>query len=193
MTAPARRRHTYHDYLVLERTANVKHEFLAGEIYAMAGGTREHAALAANVLSSLGPQLRGKRRQAHSSDLRVRVLATGLATYPDATVVCGRAETDPEDRNTVVNPTVAVEVTSPSTEDYDRGEKLDHYRRIPALREIVIVSHRERCIELFSRADDGEWRRTEARAGHAVSLGSIDATLEVDEVYRDALSGDWLA
>lgn len=193
MIVPARRRYTYHEYLVLERTANVKHEYLAGEIHAMAGGTREHAALAANVLAALGPQLRGKRCQAHSSDLRVRILATGLATYPDVSVVCGHAEVDPEDAHTVVNPSVVVEVTSPSTEEYDRTEKLEHYQRIPALSAVVFVSHRERCIEVVARGEGGTWQRSEARAGKAATLPSLDATLDVDEVYRDALTGDWLA
>ncbi|MGE0785543.1 MAG: Uma2 family endonuclease [Sandaracinaceae bacterium] len=194
MTAPAtKRRYTYNEYLVLERTANVKHEFHAGEIYGMAGGTREHAALAANVIGALARQIAGKPRQVHSSDLRIRVPATGLATYADATVVCDRAEMDPEDRHTVINPTVVVEVTSPSTEDYDREEKLEHYRRIPSLRTVVIVSHRERCIEIFARGDGDSWMRSEARAGDAAVLASIDASLAVDEVYRDALSGEWLA
>ncbi len=193
MQAPARHRHTYEDYLALERAANVKHEFLGGEIYAMAGGTREHAALAANVTAALSAQLRGKPCQAHSSDLRVRVLATGLATYPDVTVVCGPAELDPEDRHTVVSPILLVEVTSPSTEDYDRGEKLQHYRRIPSLREVVVVSHRERCLEVFRRDAAGDWQRSEARASHALVLESVGASLEVDDIYRDALSGGWLA
>lgn len=193
MPAPARHRHTYHDYLVLERSANVKHEFLAGEIYAMAGGTPEHAALAANVTASLGAQLRGRSCQAFSSDLRVRVQATGLATYPDVTVVCGRAERDSEDRDAVVNPTLLVEVTSPSTEDYDRREKLEHYQQIPSLREVVLVSHRERCVEVFRRGDDTAWHRSEARAGQSLALASVAGSLAVDEIYRDALSGQWLA
>jgi Uma2 family endonuclease len=193
MNVPARRRYTYHEYLSLERAANVRHEFFAGEIYAMAGGTREHAALAANVTTALGIQLRSKRCQVHSSDLRVRVLATGLATYPDATVVCGHAELDPEDRMTVVNPILLVEVTSESTEDYDRGEKFDHYKRIVSLREMAFVSHRERSTEVFARQPDGSWLRTEARAGQRASLLSIDSELIVDEVYRDALSAEFLA
>jgi Uma2 family endonuclease len=193
VTAPARRRYTYQEYLAFERTANVRHEFLSGEIYAMAGGTREHAALCANVLTALGGLLQGKRCQAHSSDLRVRVLATGLATYPDVTVVCDAAELDPEDKNAVVNPTLLVEVTSESTEDYDRGEKFDHYKRIPRVREIVFVSHRERAIEVFTRQPDGSWLRTEGRAGQRAPLQSIDGQLVVDDVYRDALTGKFLA
>jgi Uma2 family endonuclease len=188
----ARHRYTYHEYLVLDRTANVRHEFFAGEIYAMAGGTREHAALAANVTAALGAQLRGKRCQTHSADLRVRVLDTGLATYPDVTVVCEHAEMDPADAHTLVNPTLLVEVTTPGTEDYDRGEKLEQYQRIASLREVVFASHREPCIEVLTKQTDGTWDRAEARTGQAALLHAVDAKLVVDEIYRDALSGKLL-
>jgi Uma2 family endonuclease len=180
-------RYTYREYLALERGANVRHEFFDGEIYAMAGGTREHAAICANVLASLSAQLRGHGCQAHSSALRVRVLETGLATYPDVTVVCRRAEVDPEDRNTIVNPVLLVEILSPSTASYDRGEKLAHYQRIPSLREVVLVAHDERLIELWCRQDDGTWLRREARGG-PIALTAVPAVLVVDEVYRDELA-----
>lgn len=121
-------RYTYREYLVFEEAANVRHEFLDGEIYAMAGGTREHAAICANIMSALSVELRGRGCQVHSSDLRVRVLETGLATYPDVTVIGDRVELDPEDRNTITNPTLLVEVLSPSTAAYDRFEKLEHYK-----------------------------------------------------------------
>lgn len=117
MIAPAPRRHfSYDEYLAFERTANVKHEYFAGEIYAMPGGAPEHAALCANVTTLLSVALRGRRCRVHSADLRVRVLQTGLATYPDATVVCGAAEPDPADASSLVNPSVLVQVTSKSTE-----------------------------------------------------------------------------
>jgi hypothetical protein len=96
-------RYTYREYLNLEQAANVRHEFFDGEIDAIAGGTREHAAICANITTALSVQLRGRGCQAHSSDLRVRVLETGLATYPDVTVVCNRAELDPDDRDTITN------------------------------------------------------------------------------------------
>lgn len=181
-------RYTYRDYLALERGANVRHEFFDGEIYAMAGGTREHAAICANLMISLGSQLRGRGCQVHSSDLRVRVLESGLATYPDVTVICSRAESDPDDRNTITNPVLLVEVLSPSTAAYDRGDKLAHYRRIPSLREVVLVAHDERLIEVWHRQEADVWVRREARSG-SLSLSSIDATLNVDEVYRDELAG----
>ncbi len=180
-------RYTYREYLAFENSANVRHEFLDGEIYAMAGSTREHAAICANLSSALGVQLRGQGCQVHSSDLRIRVLESGLATYPDVTVVCRRAELDPEDRNTVTNPVLIVEVLSPSTVAYDRGEKLSHYQRIPSLREIVLVAHDERLIEVWRREEDNTWRRSEARRG-ALALTAVAATLAVDDVYRDELA-----
>lgn len=181
-------RYTYQEYLALERSANVRHEFSDGEIFAMAGGTREHAAICANLTRMLGNQLRGRGCQTHSSDLRVRVLETGLATYPDVTVVCKPVELDPADRNTVTNPTLVVEVLSPSTADYDRGEKLRHYQQIPSLREIVLVAHDERLIEIWRRGSDGAWSRRELRSG-SIALAAVDCTLSIDDVYSDELAG----
>src|SRR5262245_27364554 len=122
MSLPAHTvRYAWHEYLALEAASNVKHEYLDGQIYAMAGGSPEHSALQLAVPTLLLAQLRTGRCRAHGSDLRVRVLATGLATYPDVTIICGPRELDPEDKNSVTNPTVLVEVLSTSTEDYDRG------------------------------------------------------------------------
>ena len=187
-TAAHRPRYSYREYLLLEDVSNTKHEFLQGDIYAVAGGTPEHAAVAVNVSTILSIQLRGRPCRVHSSDLRIRVLSTGLATYPDVTVIRGPRQGDPEDSNTLVNPIVLVEVLSPSTAEYDRVEKVAHYRQIPSLREIVLVDHRERLVEVWSRGDDGDWSRREARSGQAAPLASLDVTLEVDEVYRDPLS-----
>jgi len=180
-------RYTYQEYLAFERSANTRHEFFDGEIYAMAGGTREHAATCVNISSALRVQLRGRGCQTHSSDLRVRVLETGLATYPDVTVVCRPVEIDPADRNTVTNPTLVIEVLSPSSADYDRGEKLEHYKRIPSLREVVLVAHDERLIEIWRRDADGAWSRREVRSG-TVALAAVDCTLSVDDVYSDELA-----
>lgn len=176
-------RYTWAEYLAFERGSNARNEFFNGEIYAMAGGTPEHAKLSARVIRELGNQLRGKGCEPFSSDLRVRVAATGLASYPDVSVICGPTQSDPQDPNTILNPTVLVEVLSSSTEEYDRGAKFEHYRQIPALREYVLVSHRERLIEVFRRGTE-EWIRTEARAGAAAALTSIHCELDVDAVYE---------
>jgi Uma2 family endonuclease len=189
MVATNRARYTRAEYIAFERSSNAKHEYLDGAIYAMAGGSREHAAIAVNVSTLLNVALRGQSCAVHSSDLRVRVLDTGLETYPDASVVCGRPEIDPDDPHAILNPLALVEVTSPSTEAYDRGDKLEHYKRIPSLLEVVIVSHREQLVEVIRREQDGSWSRHEARRGGAVKLASLGCELPVDEVYRDALAG----
>ena len=186
MATPAKHRvYTIEQYVSLEEYSNVKHEFLHGQIYAMAGGTLEHSALAANVAGALVAQLREKRCRVYTSAARVRVVATGLDTRPDVSVACGGEERDSEDRNALVNPVVLVEVTSASTEDYDRGEKLEHYRRIPALREVVLVSHREAELEVWRRGDGDARTRETVHRGERVQLASIGCTLDVGEIYRD--------
>jgi Uma2 family endonuclease len=186
---PTPHQYTYADYLALEEASNVKHEFLDGEIYAMAGGTPTHAALAVVVASVLHQQLRGGPCRVFSSDLRVRVLATGLATYPDVTVICGELEVDPENRDTAINPRVVVEVLSDSTEKYDRGVKLWHYRQIPSLGAVVLVWQHERRIEIWQRAGDGSWAADASGAGETARIASVECRLVVDEVYGDALGG----
>ena len=184
MATSALHRHTFADYLALEEASNTKHEFLNGEIYGMAGGTPEHAGLSVAVSSALLAQLQEGPCRVYSSDLRVRVLATGLATYPDVTVVCGDLERDPESATTVVNPRVIVEVLSDGTEAYDRGEKRDHYRRIPSLAAVVFVSHRSPEIEIQERTTEGEWRGKAYGAGETAVIEALPARLPVDEIYR---------
>lgn len=185
MTAAQRPHYTIEDYVQLELHANVKHEFLAGEIWAMGGGTPQHAALASAVIAAFTAQLRGRRCRVYTSDARVRVQATGLDTYPDVTVVCGGEQIDADDRLALVNPIVVVEVTSPSSEAYDRGEKVEHYKTIASLRAVVIVSHRESRVEVIERGGDGAaWTTTEASAG-AIAIASIGCTIDVGDIYRD--------
>src|SRR5215210_2036566 len=139
--------HTYGEYLGFEASSNVKHEFLDGQIYAMAGGTPEHAALVAAAITLSGPQLRGGECRPYNPDLRVRT-PTGLTTYPDVTVIRGPRQIDDMDPLAITNPTLIVEVLSRSTEDYDSGDKFEHYKTFPSLREYVLVSHRERSVEV---------------------------------------------
>jgi Uma2 family endonuclease len=162
----------------------VKHEYLDGEIYAMAGGSPEHALLSVAIASSLRAQLEGKPCRVFSSDLRVRVVATGLATYPDVTVICGPLSRDEASRETILNPILVVEVLSGGTERYDRGEKFEHYKRIPTLQEYVLVSQKEPVLESWHLVQD-TWSRSEARAGGRLALQSVGCELVVDELYRD--------
>ena len=180
-------RMTYAEYLELERTSEVKHEYLRGEVFAMAGGTPEHARLAANIIGALTAALRGRTCSVFTSDARVRIEATDRATYPDVTVVCGRLEHAADDPDSITNPVVIVEILSDATEAEDRGEKFAHYRRLASLREYVLVSQRARRLEVYRRRDE-RWMLDEAGTGETLRLESIDVALVVDEVYRDPLS-----
>ena len=179
-------RYTYEEYRTHEATSNVKHEYLDGEIYAMAGGTPEHAALAAAFLGILHTQLKGSPSRSFTSDLRVHVLATDFASYPDATIVCGEMLRDPSDRMAVTNPTVIVEVLSDGTEDFDRNEKREHYQRISSLQEYVLVSHREQRIEIWRRAEDG-WSRESVEDGQIATLRSIACKVPLEDLYTGVL------
>jgi Uma2 family endonuclease len=177
---------TYAEYLALEAKSTTKHEYIHGRVYAMSGGTPEHARLGGAVARLLGNQLDGKPCATYTSDLRVRVLATGLATYPDLTVVCGTLECDPDDPNAAVNPTVLVEILSASTEAYDREDKFAHYRLIPSLRAYVLVSQEDRRVEVFTRNDDETWTLRDVRSGVA-RIDAIGCGLPLDELYRNPL------
>ncbi len=182
--AAPRHSYTLRDYLDVEEVSVVRHEFIDGEIVAMAGGTPEHAALAGAILALLGGQLRGQPCRTYSADLRIRVESTGLATYADASVVCDPVLRDPSSPTHVVNPRAIFEVLSPSTENYDRGEKREHYQLIDALREYVLLSQETRRIELWSRASSSEaWTYAEYGPGDTVELHSISCLLDVSEVY----------
>lgn len=184
-STPRLHRYSFQDYLAVEEVSRVKHEFLDGEIYAMAGGSVLHAALSAAVLAALHNQLRGRCR-VYSSDLRIRVLATGLASYPDVTVVCGTVIADPKDADTVTNPTALVEVLSPSTADYDLGEKFEHYKQAPSVRAVVYVWQDWRQIELRERAADGSWRIQTVGHGQHVLIESLECRLDVNALYDEA-------
>ena len=187
MVASASRRHyTLEDYLGVEEMSGVRHEFVDGQIFAMAGGTPEHAALSASALVLLGSKLRGGPCRPYSADLRIRVLATGLATYPDAAVICGEPARDPVSATHVTNPSVVVEVLSSSTEEYDRGEKREHYQQIESLREYVLVAQDRRRVEVFQRAPDGAWVHHVYGPGDAIELPSLGLVLSTDELYDAA-------
>ena len=168
-----------------EMSPAVKHEFIRGEILAMAGGSVEHAALSAAVVTLLGSHLRGGPCRAYSSDLRLRIEAMDVGTYADATVVCDPVERDAKSPTHVTNPRIVVEVLSPSTEAYDRDEKRGYYQALASLQEYVLVSQSERRIEIWRRGDD-DWVHAAYTAGQAAPLASVDFELDVDELYEVA-------
>jgi len=186
MTAKPRPRVTEDEYLEIERASPTKHEYFAGDIFAMTGASEQHNLIAANVVASLHGQLRGRDCRVYPSDMRLKVLQTGLNTYPDITVVCGSPVfADPAKRDTLLNPTLIVEILSPSTERYDRGMKFQHYRKIESLQEYLLIAQDEQHIERFARHERQEWILTEAGGPAAVvSLASIAATLRLQDVYE---------
>lgn len=186
MSTTARKLHyTYAEYLALEDESPIRHEYLDGEIYAMAGGSPDHAALAAAVIGLVRSRLPTGWR-VFTSDLRVRVPSTGLSTYPDVSVVRGRTQRASDDPLAVVNPVVLVEVTSSSTEDYDRGEKLRHYKGLPSVREVLIASHRAPQLTLHRREPEG-WTEVQAASGQTVELAAVGVHFAVDDVYAGGL------
>jgi Uma2 family endonuclease len=184
---PARQNFSFEAYLELEEVSPVKHEFLEGHVSARAGGTPDRAAISVNISTLLSTGLRGRRCRVFSSDLRVRVVATGLGTYPDVTVVCGVPAFDSADRRqqTVTNPRLVVEVLSPSTANYGRGEKLTHYQQIAALEEIVLVAQDENRVDVWRRTPEG-WSLQSVIAG-SIDLHSVGVQLSLAEIYRNPL------
>lgn len=180
--APPRHRYTYAEYLAYERDSGLKHEYDDGEILAMAGDSRRHNALASRVSAAL-EAAREPACVAFQSDQKVRVLATGRATYPDATLVCGEIQGDPADPQggTITNPTLIVEVLSPSTEQDDRGSKWQQYQLIPSLQEYVLISQSEARVERYRRLASGTWEYTDTTAGVVELLRG--AVLDLARLY----------
>lgn len=180
VTTARRLHYSYADYLRALEMSPIKLEYCDGEIYAMAGGTIAHAALSANATAVLHRLLKGCA--VYSSDLKVRIEATDLSTFPDVSVVCGELERSPIDDNAVINPTILVEVTSRSTEDYDRGDKLSHYKQLRSLQAVLLVSHRSRCVTVVRRKGKA-WEEHDVRAGEVVQLKSPRLRFDVNELY----------
>jgi Uma2 family endonuclease len=187
MSTGALKRYTVREYLERERTAETKSEFFDGEIFAMAGANETHNLIASNVLFSLRLGLRGRRCRVYSSDMRVRT-PSGLYTYPDVTVVCGKPELEGGPQDVLLNPLILFEVLSPSTETYDRGRKFQNYQTIPSLKEYVLVSQDRRLVEHYVRQEgtnswvlnsytDGEFR-----------LPALGVTLAFEDLYEQVES-----
>lgn len=175
---------TYRDYLDVEQHTGVKHEFHDGDVCAMAGGTRAHARLVLRVGSALDIALAGRECVAYGSELRVRIPERNKAYYADASVVCGAAESAPDDANAVVNPTVLVEVLSASTEAFDRGEKFDDYATLPSLKEYVLVSATRPLVEVYRRDGSGTWSSQRYGPGTTVELRATDVRFPVERLYE---------
>jgi Uma2 family endonuclease len=173
------------EFLAWERDQPEKHEYHAGEVFAMAGGSPRHSFLSGAMVGELRAALRGKGCHVHTSDLRISAREGERYVYADAVAVCGRIEMEPGTTDVLANPRVVVEVLSKSTEAYDRGDKWDAYQRLPSLTDYLLVSQTAARIEHFQRSADGSWQYRLIEAGQVVTL-SNGAALAIDAVYEGA-------
>lgn len=173
------------DYLVLERAADTKSEYINGEICPMPGASRKHNLVAANILANLHFQLRKQPCEVYPSDMRVKVEATQLITYPDISVICGEPRFDDSHKDTLLNPTLLIEVLSPSTAAYDRGDKSENYRQLPSLQEYLLVAQDKMHVEHYRRQADNTWLFAEfKRTGDHVVLASLNCKLALADIYE---------
>lgn len=184
MSSPVPTGFTEAEYLALERASDRKHEYIDGAIVAMAGARPPHNQLAANVTSALVVLCRGGPCAKMTSDQRVHVPKTRLYTYPDVTVACDERRYDAGEPPSLLNPTAIVEVTSDSTEDFDRGTKFIHYQSITELMEYLIVSHRERRIDHFHRLDDGHWHLATYVDEDVLNIPFLGGSIRLSDVYQ---------
>lgn len=182
------RHYTLDDYFAVEEMSVVKHEFFEGEIFAMAGASLEHNMICSNVLAFLHTALRDTGCAAFGSDLRIAT-SGGLFTYPDVSVVCGRPLLVTGRPDTTVNPLLLVEVLSDATREYDRGKKLDAYRQIPSLREVLLVEQTKVSVEVWRRQDEASWTSfvlTDLSA--TLALTAVPLELPLREIYREVFA-----
>lgn len=174
---------TPEEYLEQERKAETKSEYMSGEVIAMSGASLVHTTIVGNIVEGLGPVLRKRGCRAHSNDLRVQIQRTGAYVYPDVVIVCGQPRLADSHLDTLLNPTVIIEVRSPSTSDYDSGPKWAHYRRLESLAAYVMVAQDAPLVEVYTRHAD-VWVYTETTDMDAtLDLPSVDASISLTEIY----------
>lgn len=172
-------------YLVRERTSSTRHEYYHGRVYAMTGAKEPHNLIASNIVAALHAQLRHKPCRVYASDMRTKIVKTGLNTYPDVVVICGQPEFTDHVRDTIINPVVIIEILSASTERYDRGMKFQHYRTIDTLQDYLLIAQDHYHVEHFVRQDGGVWIFQEATdLAATLHIQSIDCTLLLEAIYE---------
>ena len=176
---------TREEYLAFERASDTRHEYVAGEVVAMTGASRRHSLIQSATLTSLNLQLWGRPCEVHGSDLRVKIAALGIYTYPDITVVCGEPILEDNERDTLLNPLVLIEILSPSTERYDRRLKFQRYRHIPSFREYLLIAQDRPRVERYTRLEDDTWPLVVHEGlNAAVTLDTLGCTLALGDIYH---------
>ncbi len=172
-------------YLEMENAAIEKHEYYKGEVFAMSGAKLPHVKISVNILATLSLKLKGKKCQPYNSDMRVHIESNTLFTYPDISIVCGEVLTLNNDEYNALNPTVIVEVLSPSTKNYDRGEKFRLYRDINTLKEYMLVDSESMHVEVFRLNEKNHWELEEYNdAGGSIQIKAINENILMAEIYE---------
>ena len=186
MSSAAKTKLTVAEYLTFERKSESKHEFFDGELFAMTGGTPAHSLIASNFIREAGNALKDRPCVVYTSDLRVKVNATGLYTYPDVTIVCGEQKFDDDQSDTLINPTIVVEVLSKSTASYDRGPKSKHFRKIDSLQALILIEQDCPVVEVYCRQSDGKWILSDAtELTDSIAIEPIGISIPLTEIYRN--------
>ena len=177
------------DYLNFERQSEFRHEFYKGEIFQVSGASREHNLLVTNLVTSANSQFRGKSCETYSNDMRVHIPATGFFTYPDVVMVCGEPKFLDDEFDTLLNPSVIIEVLLPTTAGFDRGRKFRHYQSIESLGEYLLIAQDEMNVEhLIKQESAGRWHIAEYNAPETgIELPSVGIALKLDEIYERVL------
>ena len=177
--------YTIEEYLEMENAALEKHEYYKGEIFAMSGASARHNVISSNLIISLGISLKGKSCQPYGSDMRIHIPENSLFTYPDISIICGDVTISDEDENTAIGPTVIIEILSPSTRNYDRGEKFMLYRAIPALKNYILVDSESVHVEHFAINKEGLWQLKEYnKINEEIFIETLNISLPMKEVYE---------
>ena len=177
-------RYSFEDFLAAEREAEIRHEFVDGHVFDMVGATENHNIIVANLTTLLVNQMKGRPCLAYANDMKVRIDVADACKYPDVTALCGERKFYDDRRDVLLNPSLIIEVLSEATEAYDRGEKFAVYRRLPSLREYVLVSQTHWRVEVYERQPHGRWLLTEYNgADDEEPLETVDCVLSMREIY----------
>lgn len=173
------------EYLQLEAESDIRHEYHNGEIFAMAGGTRNHGKLGGNIITRLTLIEENRPCTSFNGDVKIRIDSSNKFVYPEASVVCGQVKGSQHDPESITNPILIVEVLSDSTEAYDRGEKFRLYRSLPSFQEYILIDQKRPIVSIYRKKDDKIWEMEEVVGlDQVVSLRSLDAEIKMSDLYQ---------
>jgi len=184
MTALASPIYSFKDYLAIERELDTRNEYIGGQVYAMTGAKENHNLIVVNLAAELRARFKQRPCRVFANDMKVRIDLADASTYPDVLALCGEREFHDQRKDIICNPSLIVEVLSPSTEAHDRGDKFALYRRLPSLRDYLLISQDRMAAELYTRQADGRWLMSEFdHEEQVIRLDSVDCEVPMAEVY----------